>query len=814
MNRRKSPKNKRKTQRLTLRKPKLPQGRREWAFAILKWGAIGGLALAAIGAATLALLFWIYGSDPALPKISSLNDYDPLEVSTVQADDGTVIGEVFEERRTFVPFDDIPELVVQAFVSAEDSKFFEHEGIDYLGMFRAVIVNLKSGKKKQGASTITQQVVKTFLLTPERTFKRKFQEIVLARRLESKLSKQEILSLYLNQIYFGHGRYGVEQASQFYFGKSVRDVNPGEAAMLAGLPQAPENISPKKKKNQERAKFRQKYVLEQMLHNGYITEDVAQRYIDEPIQVVGDPYPNLGAAPEWVQVAKDELQKSFGEEESDRAGVAVTMTVDLEIQGHAASALRKGLRDIDKRQGYGHPIKTIRKNKIDLEVAKLSRRLGKKGPRLGKTYRAIVRKVDDDGELVVDLGKWKASVLLDKPGKGDRYNPEGKKPGERFKVGSMIRVRLGTYDGERKPKHTDRQVRLATGPEGAVVVMNPKNREVLALVGGYDTKIAGFNRATQAKRQPGSTFKPLVYAAAIDSGDFTAASIVNDAPEVYDLWKPQNYKKGKFEGPVRLRHALAKSINTVAIRVMSDIGPERVAELARAMGIESDLPEELSLALGSGEVTPLELANAFATLAAGGRFQSPVLVKRVGEEPRKPEAARQVLRPEVAYVVVDMMRSVVTEGTGGRARKLGITVAGKTGTSNSARDAWFIALTPELAVAVWVGFDEPRPLGRREGGGTSAAPVFVELGKRLKLRDKKFRRPPGLVDKRIDRETGLLAAAGAPKDSAYTEVFVAGTEPTEIAPLPGQVDAADFVVDQYDQYGDYGDGDDEPAPSP
>ena len=336
--------------------------------------------------------------------------------------------------------------------------------------------------------------------------------------------------------------------------------------------------------------------------------------------------------------------------------------------------------------------------------------------------------------------------------------------------------------------------------------MDPKTREVLALVGGYETKIAGFNRATQAKRQPGSTFKPLVYAAAIDSGDFTAASIVNDAPEVYDLWKPQNYKKGKFEGPVRLRHALAKSINTVAIRVMNDIGAPRVAELAKAMGITSDLPEELSLALGSGEVTPLELCNAFATLAAGGRYKAPLLVRSVGDERFKEESGKQALRPEVAYVVVDMMKSVVTEGTAGRVRKLGITVAGKTGTSNSARDAWFVALTPDLAVAVWVGFDAPQALGRREGGGTTAAPVFVDLGKRLKLRDKSFARPTGLVDKRIDRKTGLLAAAGAPKDSAYTEVFVSGTEPTEIAPLPGQVDASDFVVDQYDDYDDGGGG--------
>lgn len=803
---RRAPKNRRKTQRMKLSRPKLPQGRREWFFAIAKWGAISGLAAAAVGAATVALLFWIYGSDPQLPRISSLGDYEPLQVSLVLAEDETVIGEVHEDRgrRTFVPFEEIPELVVHAFISAEDSKFFEHEGIDYFGMFRALVVNIRSGKKKQGASTITQQVVKTFLLSPERTFKRKFQEIVLARRLESALSKDEILSLYLNQIYFGHRRYGVQQAANFYFGKSVKDLNAGEAAMLAGLPQAPENISPKKEKNYERAKFRQKYVLEQMAHNGYITEEEAQKWIDAPIQVVSAPYRQLGQAPEWVEIARKELREEYGEDGAGKAGVRISTTVDLDVQRKARAALRSGLQAFDKRQGYGHPIKRIKKNKLELELAKLARKLPKKGPKKGRTYRAIVREVHDDGELVVDLGKWKASVLLPEVGANshDRYNPRGKQPKERFATGDLIKVTITAAADDRSPKRTERRVSLARGPEGAVVVMDPKTREVKALVGGYDLRRGDFNRATQGKRQPGSTFKPFVYAAAIDSGDFTAASIVNDAPEVYDLWRPQNYKKGAFEGPVTLRYALAKSINTVAIRVMHDVGPERVAELAKALGIESKLPEELSLALGSGEVTPLELTNAFATIASLGQMRRPVFVRRVGEKKRTRSESKPAMRPEVAYVVTDMMRSVVTEGTGARAAKLGITVAGKTGTSNDARDAWFVGMTPYLSICVWVGFDEPKSLGRREGGSRTALPIFVELAKSLKLRDRRFERPSGLVERRIDRKTGLIAAATAPAESAYSEVFIAGTEPTEVAPLPGQIGADQFVVDQYDQYDD------------
>jgi len=805
---RRNPKNRRKTQRMQLPRPRLPQGRREWMMATLKWGALTGLAMMALGATSVALLFWIYGSDPNLPRIGSLNDYDPLEVSQVQAEDGSVIGEVFEERRTFVPFEEIPDLVVKAFISAEDANFFEHKGIDYFGMFRAVLINLRSGKKKQGASTITQQVVKTFLLTPERTFKRKFQEIILARRLESTLSKDEILSLYLNQIYFGHGRYGVQQAAHFYFGKDVRDLNVGEAAMLAGLPQAPENISPKKEKNHERAKFRQTYVLEQMAHNGYITVDEAQKWIDAPIQVVGDPYPQLGAAPEWVELARQQLVSEYGEDGANRAGVDVVMTVDLKTQELARAALRQGLHEVDARQGFGRPLRNIKKNKIELELAKLARRLPKAGPAKGRTYRAIVTEVHaKDGEVVVDLGNWKASLLFDQVSSSehDRYNPEGKKLDQRFQVGDLLKVKLADAK-DRKPAHSEHLATLNKGPEGAVVVIDPQTREVLALVGGYDVGVGDFNRATQAKRQPGSTFKPFVYAAAVDSGDFTAATIVNDAPEVYDLWKPENYKKGEFAGPVRLREALAKSINTVAIRVMHDIGPARVAEVAHALGIHSKLPEELSLALGSGEVTPLELANAFTTLAAGGQAAEPTFVRRVGDKRQERSESKQAIRPEVAYVITDMMRSVITEGTGAKAAKLGVTISGKTGTSNDARDAWFVGMTPQVVICVWVGFDEPQPLGSREGGSRTALPVFIELAKRMKLKDRRFERPAGVVDRLVDRKSGLLAAPGAPEETTYTEVFLAGTEPTEVAPLPGQVEADRFVVDQYDQYEDGYDG--------
>jgi len=705
-----------------------------------------------------------------------------------------------------VSFDELPTSLVNAFVSAEDKGFWKHEGIDYVGMLRAALVNVREGKKKQGASTITQQVVKNLLLTPERSFRRKFQEIILARRLEKTLSKEEILMLYANEIFFGHGRYGVEEAARYYFGKEVRDLNIGESALLAGLPKGPNRYSPKKPKNYERAKVRQSYVLQEMMHNGYLTTEEAQHWIDEPISVVADANPDLGAAPEFVELAKAELLAQTGDDGLKASGATVVTTVDLRVQALARKALQDNLRAYDERKGYGHPIKKLRDNKIDLELVRMAKRLPKKGPKKGAVYRAVVLKAfDSDAEILVDLGNYKASVLLE--GSSElRFNPKKKSASERFPRGSLIRVMLGSAGVDSEPVHGKRQVIMAPGPEGAVVVMDAKTRRLRALIGGYNTTLAGFNRATMAKRQAGSTFKPFVYAAAIDSGDFTAASIVNDAPEVYDLWKPENYKKGAFVGPVRLRHALNKSINTVAIRVAHDISPERVSTLAHALGIQSKLPEGLSLALGSGEVTPLELTNAFASFASGGRHMKPWSIESVGETKTTADEGSEVLRPEVAYVVLDMMRSVMTQGTGAKAASLGLSLAGKTGTSNNARDAWFVGMSPKVVIGVWVGFDDFRQeLGSHEGGSRTALPVFIDLMKELGSRSDHFEQPPGVEVRRIDEVTGLLAADGEVEGS-YDEVFLEGTAPTEVAPAAGEVGADDAILDQY---GDF----DAPAPN-
>lgn len=780
----------------------------QWAFWAAKWGAVAGLVAAAIGATTVGAMFWYWGRD--LPDFDK--NYRPPQVSRVLSSDGQVIGEIYSQRRTVVPYERIPKVVIQAFVAAEDASFFEHEGIDYVGMVRALFVNIKKGETAQGASTITQQVVKNMLLTRARTLKRKVQEIILARRLESSLSKDEILTLYANQIYFGHGRYGIQEAARYYYGKDVDQLNVGEAALLAGLPQGPEILSPKKEKNRERAKRRQIYVLQQMVANGYLEAVEAQKWIDEPIKIIADPFPSLGLAPEWVDVARDALVEKVGKEEVDTAGLRITTTVDLAIQATAKEALRKGLREYDERKSFGRPIKRYKANKIELELAKLARKLPKGGPVIGKVYLAIVLEVDDDNrELLVDLGEWKASVLLGGPG-DERFNPDGKKPSERFGKGDLVRVMIPREErkpadeedtGDEEPrvaKKSEREIELASGPEGAVVVIDPRTRRLLAVVGGYNYRVGDFNRALRAERQAGSTFKPFVYGAAIESGEMTAATIINDAPEVYDLWAPENYKKGEFEGPVRLRYALAKSINTVAIKVTYDLGPDRVADFAQSLGIESELPRHLSLALGSGEVTPIELTNAFASFAAGGRVAKPTVLARIGDEPVKPEPAEQILRPEVAYVGLDMMRSVVNEGTGGGARSLKMDVAGKTGTSNDVRDAWFVGMTPDLVVGVWVGYDDfRRELGRGESGGKTALPVVKGVLAEHGRRDTRFSRPPGVEEVRIDKATGLLSPEGAAPETYYNEVFLLGTAPTEIAPSAGEATTDSAIQDQYDE---------------
>jgi penicillin-binding protein 1A len=538
---------------------------------------------------------------------------------------------------------------------------------------------------------------------------------------------------------------------------------------------------------------------------------------------VKNAFPELGTAPEWVDLVKKELVALKGGEAAlDTAGSVVRTTLDPGLQVNAQKALQAGLRAVDGRLKVGRSKRHV--DNVENEIARLAKRLPSTGPKAKETYDAVIAEIHDaDNELVVDLGKWRASLMLGTT-EDARFNPpdangKTKSPSERFKVGDVVEVhtvaapakkpaKAGSDDaGEHDdkddkaapgtPKHSSTRVAFAPGPEGAVVVIDVKTRKVRALVGGYASKVAGFNRATMAKRQPGSSFKAFVYTAAIDSGKYTPATVVNDAPEVFDLWKPKNYESGKFSGPVLLRHALKKSINTVAIRVTYDMTPNVVAAMAHKLGIVSELPKEMSLALGSGEVTPLEMTNAFATLAAGGVAMAPRFVEAIDGKVTPPSQGNPVLRPEVAYVVTNMLQSVVTEGTATRAAALKIPIAGKTGTSNDGKDTWFVGYTPDYVVGVWIGNDDSTPMGGKETGGTTAVPVFVDVMKALSPPGKTFARPAKVVEKVIDRETGLLAPDDAPKGTTLSEVFVEGTEPTEVAPKPGEVTEGSSVTGEY-----------------
>ncbi len=785
---------------------------RRIAWKITKWGFVVTLALGAIGAATVAIMLWVYGSDPSLHSLNALRDYKPKQVTRIYSADGKLIGEIFDERRTFVPLARIAPIMVQAIIDSEDANFREHRGVDFTGMMRAMWVNVRHGETRQGASTITQQVVKTFLLTPERTFKRKVQEVILARRIEISFTKDEILELYLNQIYFGHGRYGIEEAAHFYFGKRAAELNVGEAAMLAGIVQSPERLSPKR--HPEAAKGRQTYVLRQMAIHGHISEDEARRWIDAPIEVVKDADPYLDIAPELVEVVRKELAARYGDKAVPTLGLTVRTTLDVDVQIAARKAVENGLRAIDKRHGYHGAIEKLAAADVDKRLAELKDDLDGKPPGGGDSYDAIVTAVDDTaGELTVDLGGWQGAVILGGDA-DDRYNAEQKKPSERFAPNDVVVVRLAPELGKPKTPGVKAALSLELGPQAAMVVIDPATRHVLALVGGYAYKAGQFDRATRAKRQPGSSFKPFIYAAALDSHKFTPASIVNDAPEVYDLWKPKNYER-KFVGPVRLRTALAESINTVAIRVLHDVGTAPVIGLAHAMGISEELPDNLSLALGSGVVTPLELVNAYATFPAGGVYAPPVFITAVGDQAASPAPPAQALKPEVAYVITNMLMSVVKEGTAIEARGMKRVIAGKTGTSNSGRDAWFVGFSPDLVAGVWVGFDDMREIGRGEAGAKAALPIWIDLmSGALKTRGQKtFRQPTAVVTARIDKKTGKLASPGEPESETLEEVFLDGTVPTEIAPGPGEVDPSEFVTQQGDD-GDVAAPAPTPAPAP
>ncbi len=791
-----------------------PARRRERQIALAKkWGKRVGVAGGVLTVAAFAAAFGVVRHYEAkLPSVVELErGYHPSQVTRVLARDGTLLAELFTERRTVVSIDELPPHVKLAVLAAEDAGFYVHEGLNYLGIARAFLVNLRAGRTRQGGSTITQQVVKNILLdTQERTYDRKMREALLARRLEQELCpscgsddegrrrrKDKILELYLNHIYFGNGRYGIEEAARNNFGKPARELTIAEAAMLAGIPAGPEIYSPKR--DLKRALARRAFVLQQMRDKGFLNDAQFEAAKDEPVRLAPTQEVETQLAPEAIAIAR-KLLSDLEPERGPRGGFTITTTIDPRVQAAARKAVRENLEAYDKRHALVAPVKApavAQKGKRAPGAPAKETAIFEGTPAFEqhKTLVGVVTAADDvTGTLDVRVGTVLGTVKL---ADYKRYNPQNLPPSQFAEPGARVRVSLlapvpnvVSQVNEKAPAGVTTKVplRLELGPESAAVVLDVRTRQVLALVGNYEALSGGLDRATQSKRQPGSTFKPVVYSYALHSRRYTPASLVDVTPTVFSgNYKPANYEGWTGTDALRLREALANSVNIVAVRVLEDVGPANVVDWAKALGIESVLKADLSLALGSYEVHPIELAGVYATFAAGGVFEPPRLVTRIvgpdGKDVVLPPAppSRPVLDPAEAYVTTSMLESVVQRGTGVRAKTLGRPVAGKTGTSNEERDTWFAGYSTEIAAVVWVGYDDNKPLGRGEAGGATALPAWVQIMKAAHENKPRaeFPRPPGVVMVAIDPKTGKLAPPGF--ENALDEVFLEGSQPTEVS---------------------------------
>ncbi len=752
--------------------------RRPWR-AVLTWGwRVFATVLMLSGLAMIGVALTIRHFEAGLPGMDEVQRYTPPQVTRIMARDGTLLGEDFVERRTVVPVGDIPPHVKLAFLAAEDASFYEHQGLDYPGMLRAIWVNLRSQSSRQGASTITQQVVKNVLLTQDRTYERKIKEVILARRIEQELSKDQILELYLNHIYFGHGRYGVEEASRYYFGKGVQHLTLGEAALLASVPKGPTRYSPRE--HLDRALERRGYVLSQLEHKGFLDSAAIDDAREEEVHLAAESDASAELAPEALAEVRRQLKAIVGER-AERGGFVVTTTIDPKLQATARKAVRDSLDAYDKRRKNTAPVRKPKTKPAFFE--------GDPTKEKRAVYLAEVTGADDArNEVFVRVGTVRGRVAL---AQAERYNP-GKLAASAFaEPGAALRVSLVAPG---KPDAggalTNATFRLELGPQGALVAIDLRTRDVLALVGSYEGPRAGFDRATQAKRQPGSTFKPFVYGAALKSGKVTPATLLPTDPAVLEGYRPKNYDKSADGEPKRAREALAKSVNVSAVWLGQQVGPKSVADLAGALGIESELGATPSLALGAYEVSPREMAAAYASIAAGGVYEAPRLISRIvgpnGEEIALPAAPprRVAMSAAEAYVLTDLLKSVVKEGTGRGAQVLRRPIAGKTGTSNEVRDAWFAGFSTEIACVVWTGYDDRTPLGAGESGGATALPAFVEFMRvaHQGVPSTEFPVPGGVERALVDPKTGLRAREG--QEDALSEIFLAGTDPKDTAPEP------------------------------
>ena len=749
-----------------------------------------------------------------LPDLTRLHDYHPNLITRVYARDGQIIGEFYIERRIVVPINKMPEHLIEAMLAAEDSKFFEHEGIDYLGIFRALYKNIRAGRIVQGGSTITQQVAKSFFLSSEKKLSRKIREAIMAYRIEKQLTKEEILHLYLNQIYFGNGAYGVQAASETYFGKDVEDLDLSEAALLAGLPKAPSRYSPYS--NPDLARERQEFILTRMLEEGFISLEEAEKALNKPLKLKPKERKTLWVGPYFTEHVRRYIEEKYGEDALYKGGLNVYTTLDVDLQKAANEAVSHGLRKHDKRRGYRGPVMTLKTIEgIESFREEMQRKLEKRPLSVGKIYKGVVTSIDRKAKtLSVAIGNYEGVIEYADMSWARNYNPtqdpEGGKtvdPINIFNIGDVIEVLVKALpDNAASPI----PLKLEQEPlaQAALLAMEPESGYVRAMVGGFDFSKSQFNRAVQARRQPGSAFKPIIYAAALDK-NYTPATIVVDSPLVFEdknndmEWKPRNFEE-KFHGPTTIREALTKSRNVVTVKVLRDIGVNYAISYARKLGIKSELSRDLSLALGSSAVSLLEMTVAYSTFANMGWRPEPVFITKITDregnvlEERRPRS-EPVLSPQTAYIMTNLLQGVIENGTGWRAKALGRPAAGKTGTTNNLNDAWFIGYVPGLVAGAWIGYDDEKPLGKMETGSRAALPIWLKFMKAATegTPPENFPMPDGMEFAKIDPETGLLA--GPSTKNPVFEVFKVGTAPREMTKDVEDDRAMDFFLMDYSE---------------
>jgi penicillin-binding protein 1A len=734
-----------------------------------------GLIILFTFAAVLGLatgVFFAYAGD--LPRITALDDYAPSTISRVYGARGETVGEFAVQRREVIPYEAISPKLKQAILAAEDDSFEQHFGLSIPRIIVALVKDIIERRKAGGASTLTQQLTRKLFLTDEKTWERKIKEAILAIQIEKRYTKNEIFTLYCNQMYFGHGVYGVQAASRLYFGKAAKDLTLEEAALIAGILQG--NVRQSPYVNMDAALRRRNYTLSRMADVGYISVEEAEAAKKNPIVLRGEPSALPSVAPYFVEDVRKELEGRYGAKQLYENGLSIQTALDLPLQEAANRALEDGLRRIDKRRGYRAPRRNVLTEGHKIDSFRLSR--WDRAMREGDVVPAIVRSVE---AASIEARAGTLRVTIDKKGFAWTSKPVAT---QLVKAGDLIDARLLTIDAATKVATASLDQPPAV--EGAILAIDNRTGQVKAMVGGYSFERSKFNRATQALRQVGSSFKPIVYTAAIDRG-YTPVSILMDEPVSFSaganqpMYSPQNYDH-KFEGGVTLRHALEDSRNVPAVRLMDQLGPRQVIAYARRLGLESPIPPYLPVALGAAESSLVEMTGAFAVFPNQGVHMKPYLIQKVSDregnvlEENRPEP-KDAIRADTAFVMTSLLRGVVQRGTATRAAALNWPIGGKTGTTDDYTDAWFIGFDPDITIGVWIGMDQKKTIAHNVTGADGALPIWIEVMKAWigdRKEPPKFDAPGNIVFVAVDK-SGTAAAGDTP--GAISEAFIAGTQP-------------------------------------